>query len=96
MGLFDLMDEQPHFLHLWDRLASRTAVKEFLLSTFHLFNELVTKDIYPQEWATMKIVANAVLIKTMEVNILANIRVCQQFPLNLLTGFGQAPNDPFP
>ena len=27
LGLFQLMDEQPHFLYLWDRLGSKEAIK---------------------------------------------------------------------
>jgi dedicator of cytokinesis protein 3 len=66
LGLFQLMDEQPHFLYLWDRLGSKEAIKDFLLTTFHLFNELVTTDIYPDEWATMRIIANEILLKTLQ------------------------------
>ena len=43
--------------------------KDFLLTTFHLFNELVTTDIYPDEWATMRIIANEILLKTLQVLI---------------------------
>ena len=68
LGLFQLMDEEPHFLYLWDRLGSKEAIKDFLLNIFHLFNELVTTDIYPDEWATMRIVANEILLKTLQVN----------------------------
>ena len=67
LGLFQLMDEEPHFLYLWDRLGSKEAIKDFLLNIFHLFNELVTTDIYPDEWATMRIVANEILLKTLQV-----------------------------
>lgn len=81
LGLFQLMDEQPHFLHLWDRLGPKENIKEFLLNIFYLFNELVSKDVYPSEWAIMGIMANNILLKTMQV-------LCQlfnpHFPLFLL------------
>ena len=65
------MDEQPHFLHLWDRLGSKEAIKDFLLNTFHLFNELVNKDIYPSEWSSMRFMAIHILLKTLQVSILS-------------------------
>ena len=67
LGLFQLMDEQPHFVHLWERLGSKEAIKDFLLNIFHLFNELVNKDIYPSEWASMRFMAINVLLKTLQV-----------------------------
>ena len=66
LGLFQLMDEQP-YVHLWERLGSKEAIKDFLLNIFHLFNELVSKDIYPSEWATMRFMAINVLLKTLQV-----------------------------
>ena len=73
LGLFQLMDEQPHFHYLWDRLGSKEAIKDFLLTTFHLFNEIINTDIYPDEWATMRIVANEILLKTLQVRGHSNI-----------------------
>ena len=61
------MEESPHFLYLWDRLGSKESIKDFLLNTFHLFNELIVKDVYPQEWATMKILVNEILLKVLQV-----------------------------
>ena len=67
LGLFQLMDEDPHFLHLWNRLGSRGAIKDYLLSTFQLINELVNKEIYPEEWSIMSILANQIILKALQV-----------------------------
>ncbi len=83
LGLFQLMDEQPHFLHLWDRLGSKEAIKDFLLNTFYLLNELVHKNVYPSEWASMTMAANAVLLKAMQVSEITFLcRICISRPHN--------------
>lgn len=61
------MDEEPHFLHLWDQFGSDEAIKEFLLNIFHIFNEFVSIDIYPTEWATMRVMVNNILLKALQV-----------------------------
>ena len=61
------MDDDPHFLNLWTRLATQGAIKEYLLSTFQLVNELVIKEIYPEEWSIMSILANQIILKALQV-----------------------------
>ena len=76
LGLFQLMDEDPHFLHLWNRLGSRGAIKDYLLSTFQLINELVNKEIYPEEWSIMSILANQIILKALQVRKSQTLSQC--------------------
>ena len=47
LGLFQLMDEQPHFLHLWNRLASRGVIKVCFVyfSCLFFFYEVLTIEL---------------------------------------------------
>ncbi|CAB4067450.1 DOCK3 [Lepeophtheirus salmonis] len=48
-GVIQLMSSN-HFIKLWEQIVSRKQIKEFLLQSFLLFQELIKVEPFPHEW----------------------------------------------
>lgn len=69
VGLLQLLDEY-HYKRLWEFLMGpnhdRKPLKDFLLRVFLVFRELVKQEVYPPDWLIIKMVANNVMLKSLQ------------------------------
>ncbi|XP_037077735.1 dedicator of cytokinesis protein 3-like [Pollicipes pollicipes] len=62
--LLRLMTHQHH-RHLWDEMADDDQLAQFLLRLMALFRELITEQMYPQDWCVMKMTVNKLILTTL-------------------------------
>lgn len=69
IGLLQLLDEF-HYKTLWEYFLGtsheRKSLKDFLLRVFFVFRELVKQEVYPPDWLIIKMVANNVILKSLQ------------------------------
>ncbi|XP_040570903.1 dedicator of cytokinesis protein 3 isoform X3 [Lepeophtheirus salmonis] len=64
-GVIQLMSSN-HFIKLWEQIVSRKQIKEFLLQSFLLFQELIKVEPFPHEWFTMRFLVSSIILKTIQ------------------------------
>lgn len=69
IGLLQLLDEF-HYKRLWEVLMGpnhdRKPLKDFLMRVFLVFRDLVRQEVYPPDWLVIKMVANNVILKSLQ------------------------------
>lgn len=69
VGMLQLLDEF-HYKRLWEVLMGssheRKPLKDFLMRVFVVFRDLVKQEVYPPDWLVIKMVANNVMLKSLQ------------------------------
>lgn len=64
IGLLQLLDE-CHYKKLWEELGDKKPVKDFLLRAFLVLRDLVTQNVFPQDWLLMRMVTNQIILNAL-------------------------------
>ncbi|CAL8073981.1 unnamed protein product [Orchesella dallaii] len=65
VGLLEQMDSF-HYNRLWDEFHERKPLRDLLLRIFLLFRDLIKQDVFPSDWAVMKLLTNHVMLITLQ------------------------------
>lgn len=65
VGLLQLLSDY-HYKCLWDQLADRKPLKDFLLRIFLVFRNLIKQDVFPPDWLVMKMIVNNVILTSLQ------------------------------
>nr|XP_018899728.1 PREDICTED: dedicator of cytokinesis protein 3 isoform X2 [Bemisia tabaci] len=65
IALLQLLDEF-HYKRLWEELADRKPLKDFLLRIFLVFRDLIRQDVFPSDWLIMRMMTNSVILATLK------------------------------
>lgn len=65
VGLLEQMDNL-HYNRFFDSYNERKPLRDFLLRIFLLFRDLIKQDVFPCDWAVMKLLTNHVMLITLQ------------------------------
>lgn len=79
IGLLEQMDSF-HYNRLWDEFHERKPLRDLLFRIFLLFRDLIKQDVFPNDWAVMKLLTNHVMLITLQ-------QICQPLVTYFLNMF---------